>query len=178
MMKISRILNRFFYYLRMLLKPRTLKSFIISIRCFLDEYVSVHEYLNKDCSAYIHSFVSFREPQNIYIGKNTRIQPYACLWASPNSKIIIGDYSGIGPKTMLFSSNHKYQFGKRYIDQPWIEKDIIIGKNVWIGAGCIITSGVNIGEGSVIGAGSIVTKNIPPFSLALGNPAKIIKNNR
>jgi len=126
--------------------------------------------------AMIHKSVNFKSPENVIIGKCTRIQPNVCLWASPNSKIIIGDFSGLGPGTMLFSSNHKYKFGEIYVQQPWVEKDIVIGKNVWVGAGCILTAGVTIGDGSVIGAGSVVNKDVPPNSLAVGVPAKVIKD--
>ena len=52
---------------------------------------------------------------------------------------------------------------------------ITIGNNVWIGAGAIILPGVTIGNNVVIGAGSVVTKNIPAYSLAVGNPCRVIK---
>ena len=54
--------------------------------------------------------------------------------------------------------------------------NIEIGNNVWIGANCFITKGINIGNGAVIAANSVITKDIPEFSLAGGNPAKIIRN--
>ncbi|SMC95955.1 acyltransferase [Pedobacter africanus] len=54
-------------------------------------------------------------------------------------------------------------------------KQIVISDNVWIGANCVVTAGVTIGKHSVIGAGSVVTKDVPPFSVAVGNPAKVIK---
>ncbi len=54
-------------------------------------------------------------------------------------------------------------------------KPVIIGNNVWIGSRAIILPGVTIGEGSIVGAGSVVTKSIPPYSIAVGNPAKVIK---
>jgi len=52
---------------------------------------------------------------------------------------------------------------------------VVIGKNVWIGANSVILPGVKIGNTSVIGAGSTVTEDVPPLSVAVGNPAKIIK---
>ncbi len=55
------------------------------------------------------------------------------------------------------------------------KKEIIIGSDVWIGAGCTIVGGVHIGDGAVIGAGAVVAKNIPPYAIAVGNPVKIIK---
>lgn len=56
-----------------------------------------------------------------------------------------------------------------------IPKPIEIGDDVWIGHGCIVRSGVKIGEGAVIGAGSIVTKDIPPYAVAVGSPAVVIR---
>jgi len=59
--------------------------------------------------------------------------------------------------------------------QKEICKQITIADDVWIGANSVITAGVNIGKHSVVGAGSVVTKDIPAFCIAVGNPAKIIK---
>ena len=55
---------------------------------------------------------------------------------------------------------------------------IHISKNVWIGEGACILAGVNIGQGAIIGANAVVTKDIPNFAIAVGVPARIIKNNR
>lgn len=52
---------------------------------------------------------------------------------------------------------------------------IVIGNDVWIGAASIVISGVSIGDGCIIGAGSVVTKNIPPYHVAVGNPARVLK---
>ena len=59
--------------------------------------------------------------------------------------------------------------------QKTITKKIVLEDSIWIGANAVITAGVTIGKHSVIGAGSVVTKNIPSFCVAVGNPAKIIK---
>ena len=55
------------------------------------------------------------------------------------------------------------------------KRSIILHNDVWIGSGVIVMQGVTIGEGAVIGAGSVVTKDIPPYSIAVGNPCKVIK---
>ncbi|MFO7653424.1 MAG: acyltransferase [Candidatus Krumholzibacteriia bacterium] len=120
--------------------------------------------------------MNFKSPENVIIGVRVRIQPNVCLWASPNARIEIGDLSGIGPGTMIFSSNHAYRFGATYIEQPWVEKTVRIEKNVWVGAGCIITAGVTIGEGTVVAGGSVVTRDIPPFSLAAGVPCRVVRS--
>ena len=55
------------------------------------------------------------------------------------------------------------------------EKEIVIGNDVWIGANAIILRGVNVSDGAVIGAGAVVTKDVPPYAIVAGNPAKVIK---
>jgi acetyltransferase-like isoleucine patch superfamily enzyme len=62
--------------------------------------------------------------------------------------------------------------------QPLTYKPIALGADVWIGAGCKILNGVRIGEGSVIGAGSVVTKDIDPYSVAFGLPAKVVRSRQ
>ncbi|YAK87873.1 DapH/DapD/GlmU-related protein [Paenarthrobacter nitroguajacolicus] len=52
--------------------------------------------------------------------------------------------------------------------------EITIGRDVWVGASCVLLGGVTIGEGSVIGAGSVVTRDIPSYSIAVGNPARVV----
>ena len=77
---------------------------------------------------------------------------------------------------MIFAYNHGTELiNVPMINQPYYESDIIIGDDVWIGAGTVITAGVKIGKGSVIGSNSTVTKDIPEFSIAVGSPAKVIK---
>ena len=72
--------------------------------------------------------------------------------------------------------NHNYQDKSKLIRNQGSDiKPVIIEDNVWIAARSIILPGVEIGKGSVIGAGSVVTRSIPPFSVVVGNPAKLIK---
>ena len=77
----------------------------------------------------------------------------------------------------FLGSNHIYTNPlKPYISTGTMNDDVLkIGVNVWIGANAIVLGSVDIGHGSIIGAGSVVTENIPPFSIAVGNPCKVIK---
>ncbi len=90
---------------------------------------------------------------------------------------------GLGNHTMNFlSTSPIFTERKNATGFSWIGETIAppfkrttIGNDVWIGYGAMVIGGVTIGDGAVIGAGSIVTKDIPPFSIAVGTPAKIIK---
>lgn len=77
---------------------------------------------------------------------------------------------------MIIGANHRFSDVTKLIKEQGVEtKGIIIESDVWIGANCCVLDGVTIGRGSVIGAGSIVTKSIPPMSVAVGNPCRVIK---
>ena len=89
--------------------------------------------------------------------------------------ITIGDDVLIGPKTIIWGRDHGTKKHTLIKQQPHRKKTIIIGNDVWIGANVTILKGVNIKDGAVIGAGSVVTKDIPEYAIAVGNPAKVIK---
>lgn len=112
--------------------------------------------------------------KNLHIGSGVYINFGLSL--VDNGNIYIGDNTFIGPNVNILTLNHAVNPNERALGGIEI-KDVIIGKNVWIGAGVIIFPGVTIGDNSVIGAGSIVTKDIPSNVLAYGNPCKVIKNN-
>lgn len=88
----------------------------------------------------------------------------------------LGNRCLIGYGTKIISSNHSIPTIDRQIFHAGHEKkEVVISDDVWVGAGCIILPGVFIGEGAVIAAGSVVTKNVEPFSIVGGVPAKLIK---
>ncbi len=108
--------------------------------------------------------------KNIKIGKNVFIN--ACCRFQDQGGIEIGDGSLIGHNTTIATLNHDFNPDKRTNLHP---SPVKIGKNVWIGSDCTILPGVEIGNGAVIGAGSVVTKNVPANSIAVGSPARVIK---
>jgi acetyltransferase-like isoleucine patch superfamily enzyme len=119
----------------------------------------------------------------ISIGKNVVIRPNTFLIADPRlggGGIIIEDKVLIGPGVHLYTNNHKFSDKRKAIyDQgypmPTQADSIHLKKGCWIGAGAIILPGVTVGVNAVVGAGSIVTKNVPDFTVAVGNPARFIK---
>jgi acetyltransferase-like isoleucine patch superfamily enzyme len=94
-----------------------------------------------------------------------------------SSGVELGSYTMIGPRVMILGNDHIHNVvGKPVIFSGRPEfKKTIIGSDVWIGAGCIIICGVKIGDGAIIGAGSVVTKDIAPYSIMGGVPAKLIR---
>lgn len=107
---------------------------------------------------------------NVSINRNTVIRGY----------FKIGNDVAIAPNCTIIGANHNFQRTDIVIKQQGVSNrgGIIIEDDVWIGANCVVLDGVTIGKGSVIGAGSIVTKSIPPFSIAVGNPCKVIKSRK
>ena len=90
--------------------------------------------------------------------------------------VTIGNHVMLAQNIVISGLNHGYQdIATPPSKQPVECMQIAIADRVWIGANSVITAGVSIGRHSVIGAGSVVTKDIPDFSVAVGNPAKVIK---
>ena len=88
----------------------------------------------------------------------------------------IADDVMIGPNVSIITSGHPLEPSQRRA--ATIGTPIVIEKNVWIAAGAILVGGVTVGENSVVAAGSVVTRDIPPNTLAGGNPAKVIRQLR
>lgn len=108
--------------------------------------------------------------RNIRVGKRVFIN-FGCTFMDRGG-VTIGDDAFIAPQVQLITENHGLEPDRRrYITS----RPIIIGKNVWIGAGAIILPGVHIGDGAVVGAGSVVTKDVPANTVVAGNPTKPIK---
>ncbi|GAB3041897.1 acyltransferase [Spirosoma pulveris] len=98
--------------------------------------------------------------------------------SSLTGPIVIGDYVMMGPDVIIMGVTHDVSdIQKNMIDptNPFIEKEVKIGNNVWIGTRVIILPGVEIGDHSIIGSGAVVTKSFPPNSVIGGVPAKLIK---
>ncbi|MDD4519298.1 MAG: CatB-related O-acetyltransferase [Alphaproteobacteria bacterium] len=121
----------------------------------------------------------------VIIGKKSYGALAVEIHGNGKEKLIIGDYCSIGPKVhFILESEHSYKNLTTYplkvrLKQAKVEAkskgDIVLEDEVWVGLGALINSGVHIGKGAVIAAGSVVVKDVEPYSIVGGNPAKHIK---
>jgi acetyltransferase-like isoleucine patch superfamily enzyme len=110
---------------------------------------------------------------NVYLGTNTHFNGMSI---NGKGKIEIGSNFHSGKNCQIISDIHNFNGAALPYDNTFIIKDVKIGDNVWLGNNVIILGGVEIGEGCIIQAGSVVTKNIPPLSIAGGHPANVFSN--
>lgn len=109
---------------------------------------------------------------NVAIGRDTTV-------AAACGEIVIGKNTIIAEKVVLRANDHDFVSLEAPIkEQGMLGGSIIIGEDVWICAGVIVKRNVKIGSHSIIAAGSVVTKDIPPYSIAAGVPAKVIKSRK
>lgn len=117
-------------------------------------------------------------PLHMAYGKNTHIGEnfYANfnLVIVDDGDVYIGDNVMIAPNVTISPTGHPVELETRKLGMQF-SIPIRIGNNVWIGSNSVILPGVSIGDNSVIGAGSIVTRNIPPNVVAVGNPCKVLR---
>jgi len=121
------------------------------------------------------------------IGDHTYGKPRVISWGEGTS-LTIGKYCSIGTNVIIFlGSEHRidwvstYPFpflwaeAKSIPGHPSTKGDVVIGNDVWIGFGVTILSGATIGDGAAIGASSVVARDVPPYVIAAGNPAQVIR---
>nr|WP_269430795.1 acyltransferase [Methanosarcina siciliae] len=116
-----------------------------------------------------------RSSKYVFIG-SSQIGEFSVLSARRGGEIYIGDDVIMGGRVIFHTLNHNYDKKDILIKkQGTIVKPINVGDDCWIGSDVIILPGVTIGKGSVIGAGSMITKDVMPYSVVAGNPARVIK---
>jgi len=120
---------------------------------------------------------------NVKLGEGTYLNPVVTVtddYLNDETLLIIGDHCSIAPGVVfapISSHNNSRVLRESGILERFEKREkIIIGDDVWIGANSTILAGVNIGKCSIIGANTFVNKNIPEYSLAYGNPVKVVEN--
>ena len=121
-------------------------------------------------------------PQSVFISENVKISSGLHILNSSTKKVIIKKYTVFAANCTIAPNSHRstvtipqFLLGASHVND--YSSEIIIDEDVWLGVGVTILSGVHIGRGCIIGAGSLVTKSLPPYSVAVGSPARILKKN-
>ena len=119
--------------------------------------------------------------ENIFCGDYVSLGDRPCLSAT-RSKIVIGNHVMFGPEVVIQGGNHRTDVVGRFMEsitdaekRPEDDRDVIVGDDVWIGARAIILHGVTIDRGAVVAAGAVVTKDVPPYAIVGGVPARVIR---
>ena len=141
---------------------------------------SVHENVTFGDSFRVGRGCVISSPHGLTIGNSVSVGPRTIIQVDGE----IGDYALIGMGVQIVGRNDHAidEVGVPIVYATWagdrerrpIDR-VVLGRDVWIGGGSVVLSGVEIGEGSIIGSGSVVTKDIPPFSVAVGNPARVVR---
>ena len=133
----------------------------------------------RQCSGLFTSFTGLwiTNPKNVSIGSGVSLNTHVFVGAGEQGEIEIGNNCLIGPYVVIRAEDHRFDSLEKPIrEQGHKSGKIVIEDDCWICAHVTITKDVTIGKGSVIGANSVVTRNIPAYSVAAGNPAKVLRS--
>ena len=118
--------------------------------------------------------------ENTYLGNHVFLANNV-TFLNTRAKVYVGDHVMIGDGSYIITGNHRIDIPGRFMDSitdkeklPENDQDIVFKGDNWVGVGTIILKGVTIGEGAVVAAGSVVVKDVPPYSIVGGSPAKVI----
>ena len=131
---------------------------------------------------HVHSDIGYESivttPENVYLDNYTRIQNHL-NFISYKGKLTVKKYAAIGAGCIIIPGDHvptvgvpQYLAGRLHIND--VDGEIVIGEDAWVGAGTILLSHCKIGRGAVVAAGAVVSKEVPPYAVVAGIPAKII----
>lgn len=127
-----------------------------------------------ECPTYIEN------PQSVFLAENARIRRNVTIINSPTEKVIIKRYSVIAAGVTIITNSHRstvgipqFLLGASHINDK--SADVTIEEDVWIGANATILAGVTIGRGAIVGACAVVTKDVPPYTLVVGSPARVVR---
>lgn len=173
---ITKTLEIFLIYIDMLIIQRMFRK----LRLFLEN----RRYKNLAPGVSIGPNVDVSVKNNLVMKEGASLEP-GTLIMNINAKFIMGRWSGAGPNLTVITGNHMSVVGKYLLQvndndkkimdpEGRQDQDVIVEDDVWLGANVTLLNGVHIGRGAVIAAGAVCRTKIPPYSIVVGNPAKVI----
>jgi acetyltransferase-like isoleucine patch superfamily enzyme len=181
---------------RLILRMEGMAAIENGVRLRFANFITLHKGVYLDSRTYLHAcphgieigedtivmygailhVYNFRDlpDAGIKIGKNSLIGEYCVIRGQGG--VEIGDRVYTSPFTQIIAVNHVFDDRTRpFTEQGITAQGIVIEDDVWLGAGAIITDGVRVGQGAVVAAGAVVTKDVAPYTVVGGVPAKVIK---
>ena len=153
--------------------PRAYLHLVRMANYYNHTHVAPRRKLSCGPGASISPDVPFANPERIVIGANVSLGSRCHIWAGPSrGRIVIGDDCLFGPEVMLTAANYRFNDGSPVTGQKMEEADVVLGRDVWLGARVIVLPGVTIGDGAVIGAGAVVTKSVPAGAIVVGQAGR------
>lgn len=164
-----------------------------------ERYSLLREIVGEGSSIHPAAMLARDATGKIVLGKRTHVAAYVYLCALDHGTLTLGDdvyinefnnlragggnitigsHTIIAQYVSIIASNHRIASRDVFTRDAGIDetrRGVVIGRGVWIAANAVILPGVEVGDGAIIGAGSIVTKSIPPFAIAAGNPARVMR---
>jgi maltose O-acetyltransferase len=110
--------------------------------------------------------------RNLAIGHDTFIGHQVLIGGPEENRIVIGSHVDVAPRVVIVAGSHEIDMLGAHSAGPGKGGDVTIEDGVWIGANSTVIPGVRIGQKAVIGAGSVVCRDVPPFTVAVGNPCR------
>lgn len=155
--------------------------FLKGFYCLLRDYIGYSRkrfgYIAPDST--ITPPIKITKPENVYLMGNNCLRNAVVL--NLNAKFVMGKGSGAAEGLKVATGNHAQLIGRFYRtitekEKPeGYDKDVIVQEDVWIGMNVVLLCGITIGRGAIVSAGAVVTKDVPPYCIAGGVPAKPIK---
>ena len=135
-------------------------------------------------TSFVHYNVEVYNPDNLVMEENTNIDSSAVIM-NGRAKLIMKKNSGAAIQLLVVTGNHLSVVGKNFKEvtnavkdkvdvNHTMDRDVVVEEECWIGARCTLLSGASVGRGSVIGSNSVVRGIVPPYTVMVGNPAKVV----
>ncbi len=172
-MIIHKLINKLSNILKIRKKPKIFKGNNVRIENMATQ--GDGEIIIGDKTVIKHSRIICYSPCKVILGKCVVLNHNVTLDCYASGKIEFGDDVIVGPNVYVTNHNHGINAEELIRTQKYVGKETVIGNDVWIGANVCILAGVSVGTGAVIAAGAVVTKDVPPYAVVAGVPAKVIK---
>ncbi|MGJ7442263.1 acyltransferase [Aquipuribacter sp. MA13-6] len=158
-----------------LLDPRTWFHVLKLVNFYAYGHLQDRRRLTTGANLHMSPNASLRNGERIVLGDSVFVGERTSLWAGESTgRIVLGDGCLLAPEVFITASNYGTRWGAHVMDQPKREKDVVLGRGVWLGVRVVVVPGVTIGDGAVVGAGSVVTRDIPAGAIAVGTPAVVV----